>query len=190
MDKNSRQFILLIISITIVLAFIGAGVSLYATIISYRSDIAQISGEIDKVSHQEAGAKELMQILKETEVPRNNLTAYFVADDKIVDFITVLESTGTKNGVQADIVDLNAEDSTGKPKGTINSATIRLEVRGSWVNILRYIMSVERLPYILAVNNLSLRSAGRSTDSSVGSVKTQGTTQWVANFAVTIKKIL
>lgn len=190
MNKNSRHTILLVTSIVITIILITIGLLLYQRISTYRSDIGRLSGEIEIAARQEEGAKKLLKDFKDTEDSRAALVSYFVSDDKIVNFIQVLEATGPKVGAQAEIMSLDAEDSTGKEKGTVTSARIRLEVRGSWSTVLRYVMAVERLPYVVAINNLSLRNLGGiPADGSLTPVKNQSS-QWVANFELSIQKIL
>lgn len=153
--KTQKISILLIITNLIVVSILCFW---YSSIWSSVSDITEkktlIKGE-DFVT-------ESLTDLKKQKNVANEMIDFFeaIAIDKenVVGFIELLEKMAKKSGTLIDIQTVNLANSFQEDDKSLDSLKVNLQVRGSWKQIMNFILMLENNPYYLVIENIKINS--------------------------------
>lgn len=114
--------------------------------------------EIAAAQMHEIAMLQLSREFEETALDRAELDAYLLPSDGVVDFLSLIETLGVRQGVLVTTAALEVIE-----EGDIH-ATLRLEVRasGSHDGVLHVLETLESLPYASHVERVDLQTAGAS----------------------------
>lgn len=85
-----------------------------------------------------------------------NISKIFVEREKILDFISALETIAANHSVTQNI-DLDAPPTQTDANESI---PVSVSIDGSWQNVLAYLADLESLDYYLVISNLTINQAG------------------------------
>ena len=122
---------------------------------------ALLSGVGDKAVVAKGG--ELLR-MREEEVAR--IRSQFISSDQVAQFVETLETLGTAEGAKVTLSSLTYED-TQATEHFIPLA-VRIEARGSWDSLSRYLSLVESLPYRSEVKDVILGLDGETDTLAFG----------------------
>lgn len=136
----------LLIVVSLACAILGLGFSYRALMLRLRERTASLQELIREKSVREAEVmrlEALKRFVMETEGERARLDGYFIKEKTVADFLNRAELLGRSLGLATETVSLGMRDSV-----------LRVEVRaeGSFENLLRLSLLLERLPYKLRVS--------------------------------------
>lgn len=171
MTTFQKKIILPILGLAVTLL----GIQLFVTMPLQRS-VTQRANELSQERVKAAVAEDQQKtaLLTKTEFAQvepigKELTTYFVDQNRILDFITLLETAAQKADVQQTIQDL-------KPPAAEKQSSLQLTARGSFESLQRYLVALERLPYY--VNIASVHFARESAKENI-SATIQATIFWL-----------
>ncbi len=149
--------------ITIVLILIN--IFLFSVLYFWHTSMWQSVSEIIKKKtflKEENTNTETLTNLKKQKLLAEETNNFFenisIHKDEIVNFIELLEKMGKKSGVAIDIQTVNLEDSPKDEEIELNSLKVILQVRGSWKQIINFILMIENNPHYLVIKDLKIKT--------------------------------
>ncbi len=100
----------------------------------------------------------LMTTLEETKVERESLVSRVLKDEEVINFLALLESLGSEQGVVLTTNSLKVEPIN----ETFETLLINLDVEGSRDSVLRMLRLFETLPYQVFIESVQLSRADGS----------------------------
>ena len=172
----------LLISISTLLV-VGIAVLITSVFLIYKNQAAihESNQKIHEEENRTTQAKKVSAALERSSVPVKLLKSFLVPDGEIVEVVKTLEGVGTKTGVDVTISALSAEDSSTLPIGSINKIKARIDGKGTWGSVLKFLTLLESLPHKIFISNISIR---RVEDVESGKAPT-----WNISLQVEILKI-
>lgn len=163
---NKQIFIL---SIVVLLITVGGYYFFFSIIENKNKNISFLSQEIDTYAQNESVRTQSNKVAEEQKDKIEKIDLYLLHKNEVVPFIETVEGAGKKTGAVVKIGTVNV--------GSDSVLAIRLEARGSWNNINRFLSYLENLPYKISLSKVDLNRA-----SSVS--------QFYANSEVGVNKII
>jgi len=147
--------------ISIGILFLSTIALLYAAFIPYEKKInllhADISSKRIQIQKNNTTQRELggiMSKLNQIELQSDKINKAFLNSNKQLEFITSIEALSEQYNINQTInLGSIADDKT---------SNITITAGGSFVDIFKFLNSLESLPYYININNLSLTGAGSS----------------------------
>jgi len=124
--------------------------------------------------------------INETSLLRAQSNNYFISKDGVVKFLNLIQSISTENKLTSTVVAVDEKPSVLYPE-IFETLNIKMEVFGTWADVLHFSTLVELLPYKVLISRVSLEklpSDGSSVSS--GLKKTTVSRPWrgVLDFSV------
>lgn len=82
------------------------------------------------------------------------LDTFFVEQEDAVKFVEQIESLARNVDVTLSITKLKLEES--KNKGSFGQILLDLKIKGSWTNVMNFIMLIENMPKAITIQNVSM----------------------------------
>ena len=181
--KTTKQF--LIFSIILATASVVSYIIFFNLVKGKNEDVSLITNEIDIAIQKEIKLKSVKDLIKDTENDRKKLDTYFVADDKIVNFIEDVEKIGSDIGVDVEVVSVSISDSKSQvPAHSKISEQLNLDfkVEGMWSDVFQFLAIMEKLPFKIDISKTSLEVVYSDTARKISSGK------WKGFFSITVIK--
>ena len=124
---------------------IGAFGAIFYLIITKQKNVSSLSQELSIASQKEQRYRLLRRILADTVPEREKLNSYFVAPEKIVDFIEEIETLGTHTGAIVSFQAVNAKN---------NTFNLQFETEGNFDDTAYFLALLESLPIKLSFERL------------------------------------
>lgn len=153
MKASSPKSILVLLAVLVVVVI----AIMYVAVISI-----QASGEKTLALLQEAAAnrsqtedlsKNKGEDLKEMA---RDINAYFVSKDGVVNFIEDVEKEARTYQLEVFVRSVDVTKNSDDPNDNKEVMKLKLEMRGSWGNTLRFISYLERIPYKVTLENIEM----------------------------------
>lgn len=110
----------------------------------------------------EAFVTESLTDLKKQKNTANEMIDFFEAisidKENVVGFIELLEKMAEKSGTLIDIQTVNLANSFQEDNKSLDSLKVNLQVRGSWKQVMNFILMLENNPYYLVIENTRINS--------------------------------
>ncbi len=114
----------------------------------------------DKKKHDMDITKASSKLSEEQDI----INSYIVPKDKIVDFIEVVEKIGNETSTKLELSSIATAEIVKGKKIEDNFTTLkaRIDVVGTWANVMRAFTLIENLPFSLSVSNIKLNEGSGS----------------------------
>lgn len=147
MKTNSKHYILIFFATATILVSGFGYWYVYGTVLKQKENHLKISKDVETDIGKQQYEDELIRLHRDTSVDRARLLDFFISEDKILNFIKIIESIGPSSKSEIKISSIT-KDST-KVKSHI-------DIKGGWVNIMLALTLVENLPYSISLDNVNL----------------------------------
>jgi hypothetical protein len=114
----------------------------------------RIQSEIAKL--QERDIQSTLREFERLQSTTEDLQAYFLTEERVLAFISSLESLAQQNSVSQEIQNLQP------PSGDSNKSTFQLAIEGTFPSILSYLYGLERLPTYVSLDRLQFTNPSDS----------------------------
>lgn len=115
-----------------------------------------------RLDDEEGQYSALQKLAKETEVDREELSAYILSEDEVIDFLSLIEKVGIDAGVSVTTRAIAVTKDESAP--AYETVSIDLELEGASDKIRHVIDLYEHLPYQSRIEKISLDRAGGEDD--------------------------
>lgn len=97
------------------------------------------------------------------------VNSYIVPKDKIVDFLEAVEKIGTNTGTKLELTGINTTEIVKgkKIEDNFTSMKARVDIVGTWPNVMRAFSLIENMPYSLSLSTIRLAEGSNSSDALV-----------------------
>jgi hypothetical protein len=175
---------------------------LFTNIRGKNQNASLLSQEIDTYAESRSLREKSDKAVEEQREQIEKVDSYFLHKSEVVPFIEMIEDAGRKSGVQVLISNVGVEgavgiasDGTGgagagagSGAGEVATAekkdqtlTLRLDAKGSWSNVTRFVSYVENLPYKVSIERVDLNrssSVAQFFATSEDKKSSLGTPSW------------
>ncbi len=170
MKTNHRHYILILLSIISVTLSSFVYVFIYRKTLELAKNHSKITNEMNSEDDRKKYEQELIELYDMSKGGREKIQSYITKDDKIVDFIEMVEKIGIDTKTDFELSSINND------KGNIKA---KVSAKGSWVNILRALTLIENLPMNSSIKNIVLNTSGNLDGSAIKvSSDTKTTDKW------------
>jgi hypothetical protein len=153
-DQKKKIFIIGSICVVIIAGLIfGIIYPYYNKIVSLNKDIYDKRVQLAIYEQQRSNAESTRKDYNKIKDDTDNIQKIFVYKDKILDFISALESTATQYTVKQTINFDPNENNAAQ-----NFIHIKISTDGDWNATRDYLTAVERLHYYLNITDISMTS--------------------------------
>lgn len=158
MIKNSK--ILLALAAILLAGMILTGGFLYRSLGNLVREIREVERRAAILDLDLRNLKVLESFLSGTARERDAIRKGFVGKDNLVLFIEDLEKAGRENGINVSVESASFSVNPNDP-----GPAFRLDAKGSFSALFRYLLFLENLPYELAFEEIHLNAvSGRKAD--------------------------
>ena len=126
--------------------------------------------EIEKRYTQIQSGKRITNLTK-IKNDIEQLSSIFVKKGSELEFITTLEGIAQANGLEQNI---NLQTTEQKVSGQIIATPIQISLTGEYLNILKYLSSIEKLDYYITINSLNLSAVYNKKETANINLAKQG----------------
>ncbi len=151
MKINPRHYIL------ILLALASIGISVAGYFLIYNQTIFQAehyvnaNKELENENTKKQNDQDLVKIYDNSKDDRTKVSSFLVKEDKIVNFIEMVEKVGNDSHIDLELSSISNDDA--KVKAQVNA-------KGSWSGILTALTMIENLPVSSTISNVKMNVAG------------------------------
>ncbi|HEY4503782.1 MAG TPA: hypothetical protein VJJ28_01580 [Candidatus Paceibacterota bacterium] len=162
MHTNRKHYILLLMAIVTSLFSIAGYFFLYRAIALQAEKSSQTLQDTVRVDEAKQYQKNLLDTYEKSLTDRSRIDDFVISQEEIVSFIENVESIGTFTNTELTLSSIDTDDFTSTSESVNGYLKARIELRGSWTNVMRAIILFENMPFGVSFNNmrLSKMSAG------------------------------
>lgn len=154
MKINHRHYTLIVFALaTTSLVFMGY-VFIYKNTIKQAEYYINATKEVESQNNKKQYEKKLLGIFDISVNKRQKIESLLVHEDKVVNFIEEVETVGVNSKTALELSSI--ENSDGKIKA-------KVEVKGSWANVITALMLLENLPFGSSIGNIALMVGDTTT---------------------------
>lgn len=154
MKYKNKINITLAISILALLLCGGAYAYLYYSFINVEKEVTALYSENTANRATLAELQRVEHNLKSTLGNKDRLTALFVSEDSVVDFIELLESMMKEYGIDGAVDSVAESPKVGEEVGSKATLNVTLNLSGGWNSLLKFTALMEVLPYRSTIDTL------------------------------------
>ena len=161
MYANHRHYTLFIIAcVTLVVVSIGYAFLKYK-IYAQAVDVVRLSKEVSDMEDKKKREADVTHAHDKLSEQQKLISSYVVRTTEAVTFIEDIEKVGDVTGVSLEITNINTKPApkTSNIKNNFTKVEARVEVSGSWANVLRALKLIENMPYSITVSQMNLVTA-------------------------------
>ncbi len=160
MKKITTTQKIMIIAFLVFSATLFVYVLIYKHINSMRLELNKIKAELDVMDQTAMNKQDTTELLEKSEDDIEELNKYFVPLNDPAVFLETIESLGDYTGTSVKVESLTSE-SVGK--GTIGvvekqKVSVGVALDGEWDGVYRTLSLMEKMPYAILINNVTIRS--------------------------------
>lgn len=115
----------------------------------------------------------LVGLVDETAEERARLSAYVLAEDSVINFLTLIEDLAAEHGVDIETRSLSVDPIGGDD--LFEQLTLTIEVRGTYTQVSHMLRIFEALPYQADIHRVTLGRIGNGNE-------------WTGTFSVRVTK--
>jgi Tfp pilus assembly protein PilO len=161
-----KQYLHLIIASLFFVATVGGYTYWYHLMQQTREEVQSVASQATSKTREVAKVAQTKNALTSLSADEAAISAYFVATDDIVPFLSTIEKVGKTAGTNVQVQSVS-EDVSAAPHGRLNLA---VTIQGSFDAVMRTIGMIEYGPYDSRLVNVTLNSQGTSNASSTAAV--------------------
>jgi hypothetical protein len=151
----SVKQILILVSVLFLLV-LGGYYYIFYIIKNKNEKISTFSQEIELYSQRESLRKATEKTADDLSEKITKLESYFLHKDELVPFIEKIEDSGKRMNVSVSIISVNLDESLkGAQAKNGERFVLRLNTKGSWSNVVKFVSYLENLPYKIFVSRVS-----------------------------------
>ncbi len=182
--KNTKKTLIFITILVVITT--ATYIVFFIGIKNKNESISLVANEIDIALEKEVKLKSIKNLIKDTENDRAKLNAYFVVDDKVIDFIEDIENLAKDTNVDLKVmsIDINDDGNNTPQQNNISELLqLNLKVAGLWDNLFHFISLVDELPFRVDISKVNLQVVYDSNN------KDKNPTDWEGMFVVSVLKL-
>ncbi|MDP6387963.1 MAG: type 4a pilus biogenesis protein PilO [Candidatus Pacebacteria bacterium] len=174
MEYSSKTKQTLLTSLVLVIVVSVAYIMLFLNIKEKNNNISVLQNEVDSTLQREIKLRSVKNLINDTQKEREKLNLYFIADDKIVNFIEDIEEVGAYSGVSVKVTSVSIDEST---SGNLNKDKISellnldFNIEGRFDELFYFLSMIEKLPFKIDIHRVNfekvsnnIRAQNRSTE--------------------------
>ncbi len=142
-------FVIVIISLSVILYFVGLFI-----VLEIKKEIENSYYNTESKSSKEEKTRIIKNITEANKEPIQDLRNYFIQKSDEVEFIEQIEKLARDSGVKFDIVSIDVK--TDQQDSFKENVDVKMKLEGSWQNIIRFVDKLEKMPFGVLVENMSL----------------------------------
>lgn len=125
------------------------------------SKINNIRLDLEKKYDNRQNLRTVMSKFKKIEKSSEKFSNIYIEKNEELKLITALERIASDNNLEQNINTFiyQNENKTAKIKGQENEIDIQLQLNGDYINIIKYLYDLRRLPYYINTRNIVIQSA-------------------------------
>lgn len=154
MERRSTLTGLILLAALMVVACAFSWAFLVNKSADYRAEAEELAQDVADATIRGSRELSVRQSLDEVRASTDDVLAYFIEEEKIPVFISVIEGVALENSISVDITSINL---TGSPEDSMpRSLFVRLAGTGTWEDVITFVSSLDALPYALNIQSISL----------------------------------
>ncbi len=161
----SKITILIFFAIASLVLVCSSFLFLYRDIIKTKTNNEALVSSLDADTKKNIELDAIQKNINLTISNNQSLESFFIAKDKEVDFITLVESIAKKSGLKVSTKNIESKTSDELSKIGKGLLAISIETDGSWDATQEFLKLLSNLPYKISINSIDL-SFGEFTDSN------------------------
>ncbi len=178
-NKTKKIFLLLLI-INIILITLFYLLFLYVKIQNIKA--SDMENEIRNEIRKQESRSIMQEDLEKAIESGDKLNNFFVKKEDIVGFIEIIEDSVTNFGLKSEVKSVSTESNDTLNKVNAEYLRVKIDVTGSWENILSFIKFLENYPLKINIEKIFL------TKFSDYDVEDKIMPQWLVSFDFTVLK--
>ncbi len=130
------------------------------------SKINNIRLDLEKKYDNRQNLRTVMTRFKKIEQSSEKFTNIYIEKNDELKLITTLEGIAAKNNLEQNINTLvyQNQDKTKKEKGNEDELDIQLQLAGNYIDIIKYLYDLRRLPYYINTISISIQNLATSNN--------------------------
>ncbi len=159
MKINHRHYVLIFLALFSVAVSVGSYVLLYRHAIFQAEHYVNANKELEDEDNKRQSDQGLVKTYEASKDSRAKITTFLIKEDKIVDFIEMIEKVGSEAHVDLELSSIDNNDIKVKAQVT---------AKGGWSNILTALTLIENLPISSSIGNIKMNvSDGKDKQSRI-----------------------
>lgn len=156
---------------------------------------SELLNTIIESGNKDQALRSIKNSLEQNKDSLNRVDSYFVNTDGAVGFIEGLEKLASDGGVSLTIGGVNNEIDTKVKNDFKEILRLRVDVSGSWANVVSFISALETLPFRVQIETVSLGLTSAADKLAFQSLadtvqrKPSSDERWKASFEFTVIKL-
>jgi len=118
---------------------------------SYNADIHDKRVTLEILQKQKAQIDTLEREYKKIQEDTKQISQVFIFRERTLDFISLMENIASEYQISQEI----SLEELGKSGGDIQKLTLQLNLKGDFINLIKYINKIETLDYYIDINSLN-----------------------------------
>jgi hypothetical protein len=142
----------------LIFGLVSVGIYCYVFIKIFQENrlVAELNGQIEKLTAEKKDFIRLTEKVSETEAARDKIQSYFIPMDGMVGFLNGLQDIGKGNNLEIKINSVNVITDTSTTTSIFETVSMTSEVVGAWQDVYRFVTLVELLPFGVSINGVNL----------------------------------
>ena len=147
MKINHRHYMLLFFAI-LSIGVVGYGYYfVYSKTVIQAEHYISANNEVLNEDKKRNNEQEIMKVFNSSKDSRVKIMSFFVHEDKVVEFIEMMEKVGTDSNTNLELSSILNED---------DKVKVKINTKGSWSGIMKALLLIENLPLSIHINNVAL----------------------------------
>jgi hypothetical protein len=160
MYTNHRHYILTIFAVLAVGVSIFGYITMWNVINEQAGEYSRMSAETLAENEQKKHQQDLASVYTQSTETRNSIKTFIVSQEKIVEFLDIVEKIGIDSGAPIDVSGINTGEFTLDSSNAIGHFSVHITSSGSWSGIMKVLMLIEYMPYSVSLNNIHISKGG------------------------------
>jgi hypothetical protein len=171
MKANYRHYTLFVLAF---LAFVATGLGysyVRSQIFTQAVKAAELAKQVDVLEQKKKHEYDATTTYSRRPDQPALLTKYLISKEKVVDFIELIENIGTETSTEIDLTGIDSPEITKTAAVEANYSHMKahIQIDGTWPNVLRAIALLEKIPYSVGYDNVSVSQEGEGDSSELSS---------------------
>ena len=147
--NKSVTFVIVIISLSVILYFVGLFI-----VLEIKKEIENSYYNTESKSSKEEKIRIIKNITETNKEPIQTLRNYFIQKSDEVEFIEQIEKLARVSGVKFDIISIDIK--INQSDSFKENVDVKMKLEGSWQNIIYFVDKLEKMPFGVSIENMNL----------------------------------
>lgn len=167
MKTNHRHYILLLFALATIIVSIFGYVFLRAAVLSEAVQSAQLIKEANLIDEKKQHEQGVTSLYTQSAESREKLRGYLVAEESVVTLIEEIEKIGADTNAPIELGSISSEDASKGSAIALSSFKAHVEARGTWADVMRDLVLLEKMPHSVSISNVRLFNSGEMVASEL-----------------------